>query len=716
MKQTIQKECQKQIISDEKVVQPSTLTNPMEKGRSMLEILGVLAVIGVLSVGGIMGYKYGMLKYRVNETINELNIMANTYGVQMQQMAEDQIMPAEGELLSEENAITRMGYGYEVLGFDNHFEIALFDVPNPECEQLQKTGWELPYEIKAETVTAESCGELVYYIDNGLTGTLTEYIDSDEEDDEEQDKNCGLYGHWNGEKCVCDTGYMGTNCKKCDASLGYNKQDSRGKCYKAKDSSECTAETYCNSAGTDWFDYQCNCYQCKRGYYGKNCENYDETGDACNGQGIWLNSLIDGSGCSCNHDYYGLHCEYTDPDEECNGRGSRYGYGACFCLQGFYGENCEYEGEQEDTIPCKSGNVLTNENGEKYCECGSSSYGGPDCSWEDYCYQQTGSWYSHWDSLKQKCVCTGGYGGENCKTQICKNYSSRYDEDSKTCICPAGYTGDFCETPICSGAASFINGECVCTGADIDGTCSNYISSQCNNKGYYTNGKCYCRAGYSGSDCKKHACNEHGYYNNSDGSCSCYSGYSGSDCSEVVCNGHGSLNDDGTTCSCHYGYGGDNCKDVVCSGHGNLVNGKCVCEDNYYTGANCETRVCSGHGYIDSTGRCSCYSNYVSTGTDCVLSTASGDCNNRGTKVNGVCQCNQFYTGTNCETPVCNGRGYISDTGKCICSQGTAYSGGGSSVDYGGDNCEVVCENDCGDGYNYYNPKTKTCTCVYKGF
>ena len=162
MKQRIQKECQKQIISDEKVVQPSTLTNPTEKGRSMLEILGVLAVIGVLSVGGIMGYKYGMLKYRVNETINELNIMANTYGVQMQQMAEDQILPAEGELLSEENAITRMGYGYEVLGFDNHFEIALFDVPNPECEQLQKTGWELPYEIKAETVTAESCGELVY--------------------------------------------------------------------------------------------------------------------------------------------------------------------------------------------------------------------------------------------------------------------------------------------------------------------------------------------------------------------------------------------------------------------------------------------------------------------------------------------------------------------------------------------------------------------------
>jgi len=48
-----------------------------EIGRSMVEMLGVLAVIGILSVGGIMGYKFAMLKYRVNETVNELNIRTN---------------------------------------------------------------------------------------------------------------------------------------------------------------------------------------------------------------------------------------------------------------------------------------------------------------------------------------------------------------------------------------------------------------------------------------------------------------------------------------------------------------------------------------------------------------------------------------------------------------------------------------------------------------
>ncbi|MBR3912940.1 MAG: prepilin-type N-terminal cleavage/methylation domain-containing protein [Alphaproteobacteria bacterium] len=59
MEQRIQKEHQKQVILREKAVQLSTLTNPKEKGRSMVEMLGVLAIIGVLSVGGIMVINMG---------------------------------------------------------------------------------------------------------------------------------------------------------------------------------------------------------------------------------------------------------------------------------------------------------------------------------------------------------------------------------------------------------------------------------------------------------------------------------------------------------------------------------------------------------------------------------------------------------------------------------------------------------------------------------
>ena len=45
-----------------------------QSGRSMVEMLGTLAIIGVLSIGGIMGYSYGMDKYRANETINDINL------------------------------------------------------------------------------------------------------------------------------------------------------------------------------------------------------------------------------------------------------------------------------------------------------------------------------------------------------------------------------------------------------------------------------------------------------------------------------------------------------------------------------------------------------------------------------------------------------------------------------------------------------------------
>ena len=83
MKQRIQKEHQKQVILNEQAIQLSTLTNPKEKGRSMVEMLGVLAVIGVLSVGGIMGYRFAMDKYRVNETLNELQIRVADLSRQM---------------------------------------------------------------------------------------------------------------------------------------------------------------------------------------------------------------------------------------------------------------------------------------------------------------------------------------------------------------------------------------------------------------------------------------------------------------------------------------------------------------------------------------------------------------------------------------------------------------------------------------------------------
>lgn len=48
-----------------------------QRGRSMIEMLGVLAIIGVLSVAGIAGYSKAMEKHRINKTIQQMNTIIN---------------------------------------------------------------------------------------------------------------------------------------------------------------------------------------------------------------------------------------------------------------------------------------------------------------------------------------------------------------------------------------------------------------------------------------------------------------------------------------------------------------------------------------------------------------------------------------------------------------------------------------------------------------
>ena len=45
-------------------------------GRSMIEMLGVLAIIGILSVGGIAGFSKAIERHRINETINQITLIA----------------------------------------------------------------------------------------------------------------------------------------------------------------------------------------------------------------------------------------------------------------------------------------------------------------------------------------------------------------------------------------------------------------------------------------------------------------------------------------------------------------------------------------------------------------------------------------------------------------------------------------------------------------
>ena len=657
-----------------------------ETGRSMVEILGVLAVIGVLSVGGIMGYKYGMMKYRVNETINELNIMANTYGVQVQQMAEEQTLPTDGELLSEENAVTRMGYGYEVLGYDNHFEIALFNVPNPECEQLQKTGWELPYEIKAETVTAESCGELVYYIDNGLTGTLTEYIDSDEEDTDDEDvpekdpllcNQAGIEGY---SDCVCKEGYIGEYCDQCDTSKGYRRMDSTGKCYLDCEKTEtCTNEDFCNGkASAVYYNGRAYCEYCQMGYWGTHCENYDPSGDACNGRTDYIHAWHNkpfANGCNCKKGYWGKFCEYEDTEETplCSGHGTLE-YGTCVCETGYSGEACEIEEDGNCGIAIdgsywsgRSG-YLIYEDGKAICRC-EKGYTGENCTIPpDNSVCQNGQWnYSLGDT--PFCECTGGYTGSTCSTPpsyTCHGTWTNVDNNTPKCSCSYGDCG-----PTCSGTGSgtydsnHINHCTRCEYGYTGTDCTIPPTEKCRYSYYWyhpTNGEPYCQCGYNscGDGCMGTGTNKR---ENGVNICTeCASGYCGPNCegrgTNVIVNGV-------RTCSeCSSGRCGTNCQ-----GYGEGGSVCTTCQSNY-VGENCD-KYCSNGTWkvVDGVAKCQCYSGY-----------SGENCSCRGTLTDGKCVCPKNYIGSSCST-YCNPNNgtWSLQNGEAVCTCKEGYGGSGCS-------------------------------------
>ncbi len=50
-----------------------------QKGRSMIEMLGVLAIIGVLSTGGIAGYTKAMASYRAKKLADQVQLVVSNY-------------------------------------------------------------------------------------------------------------------------------------------------------------------------------------------------------------------------------------------------------------------------------------------------------------------------------------------------------------------------------------------------------------------------------------------------------------------------------------------------------------------------------------------------------------------------------------------------------------------------------------------------------------
>ena len=93
--------------------------NYNQKGRSMVEMLGVLAIIGILSAGALKGYSAAMFRHKVNQTID-------TFSLVLQRLTE----------LREKN----LGDDFEITTADDIIKYGLL----PECQKDDEYSCRLP--------------------------------------------------------------------------------------------------------------------------------------------------------------------------------------------------------------------------------------------------------------------------------------------------------------------------------------------------------------------------------------------------------------------------------------------------------------------------------------------------------------------------------------------------------------------------------------------
>ena len=127
-----------------------------QSGRSMVEMLGVLAIIGVLSVGGIMGYSYGMDKWRANTTINDINLRTVDLISQLNRGGEPNLSAEWGDIGTAGYPIT-LNTSYA----PNEYFITVENIPSKVCEIIMDT---MPQTVhiwvnNAETDEENICNE-----------------------------------------------------------------------------------------------------------------------------------------------------------------------------------------------------------------------------------------------------------------------------------------------------------------------------------------------------------------------------------------------------------------------------------------------------------------------------------------------------------------------------------------------------------------------------
>ena len=106
-----------------------------QKGRSMVEMLGVLAIVGTLSVGGISAYGVAMKKHKANELLHQASMLATT--ISAQAMTNDGKLPQTITSFGNSNYGTFSPSTTDALD-GKGFSIEISNMDSAVCTQMEK--------------------------------------------------------------------------------------------------------------------------------------------------------------------------------------------------------------------------------------------------------------------------------------------------------------------------------------------------------------------------------------------------------------------------------------------------------------------------------------------------------------------------------------------------------------------------------------------------
>lgn len=500
-----------------------------ERGRSMVEMLGVLAIIGVLTIGFVLGVPWAMDKWRAIRTIDDVRDRALA--------CSNQLTTRNVCDLGDFDAVTSQGYGWSLgvsAGSGETFDITLSGVPMGVCKKIATSGWAVPsiYIGSIGPITSANCAELndmTFYFSRDLTELSPEEGGDcppgvDPVCPAGSGPNCqgpriqGLCGcrqcypcegyTGNGYMTTCGTGRTcksgGCVCDDGGCPAGQSNFCPDGSSWQEGDIDKCGDRCYICSTKPGGCEPSCpsgtgencsgptvagecgatchTCYSCE-GYVGGVYRAFCSNGSKCEKDGCvcTLSGCPSGQSTSCKADQSWIkkdkdgcgnqcyECQERLQCPECqNGASCRDG--ACLCINGWSGDDCsECIGEKNNANMC--------------CVMGTTA-----------CYTECCSEGLRCDPTLQKCVqtaCPGNrpmYEDGTCQDGLC------YDDTQ----CPVGKS---CYQGSC------VEGECRtdsdCTEADkphcrvFSNPANNVCSAACSTP-TTTNGNCPCN---TDSDC-----------------------------------------------------------------------------------------------------------------------------------------------------------------------------------------------------------------------